>query len=79
MNHLNSDEYKDLINELSYRYSTLMNVLQVRTPVDKLDGAASRRYWVNPEDIRILKSTKEQRIRAIADLKTVLAQISAIK
>lgn len=79
MNHLEVSAYKELLNELSYRYEALRHYLDARTPDDKLDGAAPKRYWVKPENIKILRSTKEQRQRAIADLKVILAQISAIK
>jgi len=79
MNHLNNITYKELLDELYNRYITLRKYLDARTPIDKLDGAAPKSYWIKPENIKILCSTKEQRQRAIADLKVILAQISAIK
>lgn len=79
VNHLDNATYNDLLNELYERYSTLRHYLNARTPKDKLDSAGPKKYWQQPDNIRILLSTKEQRQRAIADLKVILTQISAIK
>ncbi len=79
MNHLTQSEYKELLNELGKRYEELRHCLDSRTPKDKLDGAAVKKYWTNPDNIKILLSDRVQRQRAVADMKVILAQISGIK
>lgn len=79
MNHLTQSEYKELLNELTKRYEALRYCLDSRSPNDKFDGAGIRKYWQNPDNIRILLSDRVQRQRAIADMKVILAQISGIK
>ncbi len=79
MNHLIQSEYKELLNELGKRYEELRYCLESRLPKDKFDGAGVKRYWPNPDNIRIFLSNRAQRQRAVADMKVILAQISAIK
>ena len=80
MNHLSAEEYDELTAELANRYEALRHYLKGYQPKDQYDGAGGRgTYWNNPEDIRLLNSSRLQRQRAIADMKVVLAQISAIK
>lgn len=67
------------MNELIKRYEELRHCLDSRTPKDKFDGAGVKRYWPNPDNIKILLSDKIQRQRAVADMKVILAQISGIK
>lgn len=80
MNHLSTAAYDELMAELTNRYEALRHYLKGYQPKDKYDGAGrGGAYWTSPEHIRLLNSSRMQRQRAVADMKVVLAQISAIK
>ena len=79
MNHLSATAYNDLMDELANRYDAVCHYMKSRPPKDKYDGTGrGGAYWSNPDDIRLLNSSKMQRQRAVADMKVILAQISAI-
>lgn len=80
MNHLSTAAYDELMSELTNRYESLCYYLKGYPPKDKYDGTGGGgAYWPNLDNIRLLNSSRMQRQRAVADMKVVLAQISAIK
>ena len=80
MNHLSTAAYDELMSELTNRYEALLHYLKGHPPKDKYDGAGGGgAYWSDPDNTRLLNSSRMQRQRAVADMKVVLEQIAAIK
>ena len=78
MSVMSRDAHKRLMTELNNRFINLRDLLASRELINNTEEAGHRKVWRHPENLVALVSSSSEIRLAVADFKSILAEINKL-